>query len=82
MKAILKGLIIIMVLLAIALPLASENPDGLEATMEKVGLEEHPVYEAPLDYGETWGQSLVMGAVGIILVFALSYGLTKVFKGV
>ncbi|AIF68776.1 cobalt transporter [Palaeococcus pacificus DY20341] len=82
MRAILKGLIIIIVLLAIALPFASENPDGLEATMEKVGLEEHAFYEAPLDYGETWGQSLVMGMLGIVLVFALSYGLTKVFKGV
>lgn len=82
MKAIVKGLIIIIILLAIALPFASNNPDGLEATMEKVGLEEHPVYEAPLDYGETWGQSVVMGIIGIVLVFGLSYGLAKLVKGV
>lgn len=81
MRAIIKGLIIIVVLLAIALPFASENPDGLEATMEKVGLEENPLYEAPLDYGETWGQSLVMGVIGIVLVFGVSYGLAKLTKG-
>ncbi len=55
MRAVVKGLLIIAVVLAIVLPLASSNPDGLEATMEKVRLEEKPVYEAPLDYGETWG---------------------------
>jgi cobalt/nickel transport protein len=81
MRTIIKGLIVIIVLLAIALPFASENPDGLEATMEKVGLEENPIYEAPLDYGETWGQSLVMGVIGIILVFGVSYGLAKLTKG-
>lgn len=81
MRAIIKGLIIIVVLLAIALPFASENPDGLEATMEKVGLEENPLYEAPLDYGETWGQSLIMGVIGIVLVFGVSYGLAKLTKG-
>lgn len=80
MKTIVKGLIIIIILLAIALPFASNNPDGLEAAMEKVGLEEHPVYKAPLDYGETWGQSIVMGLIGIILVFGVSYGLDKLIK--
>jgi len=38
MKAIVKGSIIIIILLAIALPFASDNPDGLEATMEKLDL--------------------------------------------
>lgn len=82
MRNIVKGLLIILVLLAIALPFASENPDGLEATMEKVHLEESPVYSAPLDYGETWGQSLIMGAIGITLVFGIAYGLGKLIKGV
>ncbi|WP_457753890.1 PDGLE domain-containing protein [Thermococcus sp.] len=80
MRTVIKGLIIIIILLAIALPFASNNPDGLEATMEKVGLEEHPVYKAPLDYGETWGQSIAMGLIGIILVFGVSYGLAKLIK--
>lgn len=82
MKAVIKGLLIIAVVLAIVLPLASSNPDGLEATMEKVGLEERPVYEAPLDYGETWGQSLAMGLLGIGLTFGVAYILSRALKGV
>ena len=81
MKRIVKGLITIAVLLALVLPLASSNPDGLEATMEKVGLEENPVYHAPLDYGETWGQSVVMGLLGITLAFGVGYGLAKLARG-
>ncbi|QDA30932.1 cobalt transporter [Thermococcus indicus] len=81
MRTIFKGLIIIAVVLAIVLPLASSNPDGLEATMEKVGLEENPVYQAPLDYGETWGQSVIMGLLGIGLTFVVGYGLAKLAKG-
>jgi len=82
MRTVLKGLIIIVVILAVAMPLASSNPDGLEATMEKMGLEENLLYHAPLDYGETWAQSLVMGIIGISLVFGVSYGLGKLIKGV
>lgn len=81
MRWVFKGLMAIAVILALVLPLASSNPDGLEATMEKVGLTESPVYEAPLDYGETWGQSFVMGLLGIGLAFGLGYGLAKVLRG-
>ncbi len=81
MRMIFKGLIIIAVVLAVVLPLASSNPDGLEATMEKVGLEEKPTYNAPLDYGETWGQSVVMGLLGIGLTFAVCYALAKLARG-
>ena len=81
MRTVFKGLIIIAITLAIVLPLASSNPDGLEATMEKVGLEEKPVYQAPLDYGETWGQSVVMGLLGITLTFGVGYGLAKLARG-
>ncbi|CAI1491891.1 Putative membrane protein, conserved [Thermococcus nautili] len=81
MKAVIKGLLVIAVILALVLPLASSNPDGLEATMEKVGLEEKPVYHAPLNYGETWGQSVAMGLLGITLAFATCYGLVKLAKG-
>ncbi|NJE06260.1 cobalt transporter [Thermococcus sp. M36] len=80
MRWVVKGLLVIAVVLAVVLPLASSNPDGLEATMEKVGLTESPVYEAPLDYGETWGQSFTMGLLGIGLTFAAGYGLAKLAR--
>ncbi|WP_048149490.1 cobalt transporter [Palaeococcus ferrophilus] len=82
MRAVLKGIFIILVLLAITIPLASSNPDGLEATMEHLGLTESSLYHAPLDYGESWGQSLLMGAVGIGIVFGVVYVLARIGKGV
>ncbi|ANF22973.1 PDGLE domain-containing protein [Thermococcus piezophilus] len=81
MRTIVNGLTVIVVILAIVLPLASSNPDGLEATMEKVGLEENPIYHAPLDYGESWVQSFAMGLLGVTLTFMVGYGLAKLAKG-
>ncbi len=83
MRVVFKGLALIALLLAIVLPLASSNPDGLEATMEKVGLEENPpLYHAPpLNYGSTWGQGVLMGLLGITLAFGVSYGLARLFRG-
>ncbi|AEH24392.1 hypothetical protein PYCH_07040 [Pyrococcus yayanosii CH1] len=49
--------------------------------MEKVSLEEGPIYHAPLDYGETWGQGFAMGLLGILLTFAVGYGIGKLAKG-
>lgn len=81
MRVVFKGLALIALLLAIVLPLASSNPDGLEATMEKVGLEENPLYHAPLNYGSTWGQGVLMGLLGITLAFGVSYGMARLFRG-
>ncbi|ASJ17378.1 cobalt transporter [Thermococcus chitonophagus] len=81
MRNVVKGILIILAILAIVLPLASSNPDGLEATMEKVGLEEKPIYHAPLDYGETWGQGMIAGIIGITLAFVIGYGMAKLAKG-
>ncbi|WP_193383867.1 PDGLE domain-containing protein [Pyrococcus sp. NA2] len=80
MKQVIKGLIIIAIFLALFLPLASSNPDGLETTMEKLGLKEKPMYQAPLDYGETWLQSTAMGIVGIMITFMVAYGISRVVK--
>lgn len=82
MRTVLKGIFIIIALLAITIPIASSNPDGLEATMEHLGLTESALYNAPLDYGESWGQGLAMGAVGIAVVFGVVYALARIGKGV
>ena len=49
--------------------------DGLEKTMEKAGVEESEfAYHAPLDYGDSYPVSLVMGVVGsLIVLIALSF---------
>ncbi|MCU0861323.1 MAG: hypothetical protein MUE65_03290, partial [Methanomassiliicoccales archaeon] len=44
---------------------SADKPDGLENVMEESGIEEgEPVWQAPLDYGDSYGSTLIMGLVG------------------
>lgn len=52
---------------------SAEYGDGLEKTMEKGNAEEEQVYSAPLDYGDSYLISLVMGIAGFIIVLLFSY---------
>ncbi len=55
--------------------------DGLEKVMEDNGVEEaDQIWTAPLDYGEAYLGSLVMGIVGFFIVFILFLGLYLVVK--
>lgn len=50
---------------------SADRPDGLEATLERAGVEEaEAAYEAPLDYGDRYGTALAAGITGFALVFA------------
>jgi len=54
---------------------SADKPDGLEDTMEDSGLEEgEPVWHAPLDYGDTYASTLIMGFVGFAVVFMVLFG--------
>lgn len=45
--------------------------DGLEVTMEKGNVEEgEPVISSPLDYGENYLGTLLMGAIGTLVTLA------------
>jgi uncharacterized membrane protein len=55
--------------------------DGLEKVMEDNGIEEaDQIWTAPLDYGEAYLGSLIMGIVGFFIVFVLFLGLYLVVK--
>lgn len=55
---------------------SATSGDGLESTMEENGVSEgEPVWSAPLDYGDDYGGSLVMGIVGFFLILSLMLGL-------
>jgi len=55
--------------------------DGLEKTMEISGIKEYEqVYSAPLDYGEDYSTSLIMGIIGFFAVLSITYFVTKVIK--
>ncbi|AAL80654.1 cobalt transporter [Pyrococcus furiosus DSM 3638] len=81
-RQIILGFLVIILALAITLPLASSNPDGLEATMEKVGLEEKIIYTAPLSYGESWIEGVLMGLLGVAMVFGTAYLIGMLIKRV
>jgi len=56
--------------------------DGLEVTMEEAGVEEgEPLFTAPLEYGEDYIASLLMGVLGFALTAGIMYGLVWVMRG-
>jgi cobalt/nickel transport system permease protein len=76
-------------LAALLSPLASSAPDGLERVAEDQGFLERAM-EAPYtiipDYtvpflGETPLSTIVAGMIGLLIVFALMYGLALVLRG-
>ncbi|KZX10074.1 PDGLE domain-containing protein [Methanobrevibacter filiformis] len=88
-KFLVIGIIIAIVIAALAPFLASSNPDGLESATEKLNpqaLEIEPVHESPMpDYMiPSFGESPISGSIaiiiGVIIVFALAYTAGIVLK--
>jgi cobalt/nickel transport protein len=84
MNSYVKALILIVGCLAILIPFASNDPDGLERVAENLGVEETnstsqalmPKYAVPViknDYGST----LIAGLIGIFLVLGIGFVLGK-----
>lgn len=86
---IIIGLAVAIVIAVLAPFLASSNPDGLESAAEKVllpGVSDEAVHESPMsDYiipslGETPISGALAIVIGVIVVFALAYGLGYLLK--
>jgi cobalt/nickel transport protein len=85
MKGYLKALILILICLAILIPFASGNPDGLEKMAENAGIEESeseaaglmPNYTVPT-IENSYLSTLVAGVLGVFLILgvALVLGMT------
>ena len=83
-----KGLTVLAAILAIfAVGLvgfymfSADYGDGLEATMEDAGVEEsEPVYMGPLDYGDNYLSSLLMGIIGFFIVLSAGYLLARLLR--
>ncbi len=84
MNNYVKALIIVIVCMAILIPFASSDPDGLERVAEDLGVEETesqsgglmPDYTVPTvknDYGST----LIAGVIGVFLVLGAGLMLGK-----
>ncbi|MGB9714106.1 MAG: PDGLE domain-containing protein [Candidatus Bathyarchaeales archaeon] len=80
MKGCLKPIILILVFLAILIPFASENPDGLEKVVETLGVEEReplwsglmPDYTLPT-ISNSYISTFLAGVFGTLLVLGVSY---------
>ena len=76
MNTYLKVLTLILVCLAVLIPFASSDPDGLEKVAETLGVEETetatglmPDYTVPVVENE-YSSTLIAGVVGVFLVLA------------
>ncbi|WXG47056.1 MAG: PDGLE domain-containing protein [Candidatus Atabeyarchaeum deiterrae] len=75
---------IIALLLFLFIPLGSTNPDGLDKTAESLGVESIPLWEGLFpEYSvaliaNPWISTFVAGVMGIVLVFAFMYLVSKI----
>lgn len=77
-KKNIKTLVIILLLFSIGLVFyyifSAPYVDGLEKTMQAAGVQEaKPLYHAPLNYGQNYLSTLLMGGLGFFAVFLLVY---------
>ena len=79
MKGYVKGIILILICLAIIIPFASSSPDGLEKVAETLGIEEtEPTYAGVMpDYMVTtiensYISTLTAGVLGVLLVLGVT----------
>lgn len=86
---IIIGLVVAIIIAVLAPFLASSNPDGLESAAEKIllpGVNDEAIHESPMpDYIiPSLGENPISGAlaivIGVIVVFALAYGLGYLLK--
>lgn len=84
MRGVTKALLLIIFGLAVLIPFASTNPDGLEKVVESLGLRESksiwsglmPEYTFLLTE-HPYMTKLISGLVGIFLVFVITWSVAK-----
>ena len=84
MKKIMVALILIVAFLAVFIPLASVNPDGLEKVVQTFGAKEQkPIWEGVMtDYSfsfisNSYVSTLIAGIIGTTIVFFSAIILSK-----
>ncbi len=85
MKGYVKALILILVCLAVLIPFASSDPDGLEKVAETLGVEETestsvglmPDYTVPA-VENAYSSTLAAGVTGVFLVLGAAMLLGKI----
>jgi hypothetical protein len=80
LKKYLAAIVLIVVLLAVFIPFASSNPDGLEKVVATFGVEEHaPIWNGLMfDYyvgaiGNPYISTLIAGVFGTLIVLLATF---------
>lgn len=84
-KKNVKTVIIILLLFSIGLVFfyifSAPYGDGLEKTMEATGVQEaEPFYHAPLNYGENYPSTLLMGFLGFLAALFIVFLCAKLLR--
>ncbi len=84
MKGYIKALILILFCLAVLIPFASSDPDGLEKVADTMCIKETESISGALMPNYTisvvemeYGSTLIAGVVGVLLVFGTAFILGK-----
>jgi cobalt/nickel transport system permease protein len=82
--------IFLLAVIALVAPLASSAPDGLEKSIEALGLAEHlgtpPLYSALADYqvpgvGSPYLSTILSGLIGVLIILLITLGIVKLRGG-
>lgn len=58
----------------------ADKPDALETTLGRFGVSEKTYYNAPLSYGDTYSQSLLLGMAGSLFLLLLAWAVSDVLR--
>ncbi len=82
-KTYVLAIMLLVAFLAIFIPFASSNPDGLEAMTSSLGVKAQSIWQGLMgDYsvsalGQGYGSTLLAGALGIVFVLTATLALGK-----
>jgi ABC-type phosphate transport system permease subunit len=84
-KTVFIGIAVALIFVVVGSFVLSYSMETLDKQADKLGVKEKPVWNAPFaDYNvswleNTWG-SLIAGAMGVTLLFAISYGVASLLE--
>lgn len=84
-KVVFVGIAVALILVVVGSFVLSYSMETLDRQADKLGAKERPVWNAPFaGYNVSWLEnawgSLIAGAIGVTLLFAISYGVASLLK--
>ncbi|HVP16946.1 MAG TPA: PDGLE domain-containing protein [candidate division Zixibacteria bacterium] len=84
-KIVFVGIAVALIFVLVGAFVLSYSMETLDKQADKLGAKEKPVWNAPFaDYNVSWLEnawgSLIAGAIGVTLLFVISYGVASLLK--